>query len=439
MDILLKNTQALVWKENQGIHSQFLNIGIHNSKIAYLGPETPQAQETIDLQGLTTLPGIIDSQVHFREPGMTHKEDIEAGSRGAALGGVTCFFEMPNTKPPTVDAPLLEQKMQIAQSNSWVNYAFFVGGGSDNYAKLKELESHPGCPGVKVFMGSSTGNLLVEDDQTLELILKNTKKPVIIHSEDEPRLRERKHIAQSNPSPQFHPVWRDELTALRSTQRAVNLAQKLERKVHILHLTTAEEMDYLKDKKRWVSLEVLPQHLTLSAPECYERLGTLAQQNPPIREKRHQDALWNAVRSGLIDVMGSDHAPHTLEEKGRTYPESPSGMPGVQTLVPIMLNHIHNQKLSLERFVNLMCEGPRKVFGIKNKGRLQVGADADLTIVDLKKEMRIENSWIQSKSQWTPFDGMKVTGWPIHTICNGVFVVRDGSLIQKSATRVVFE
>jgi dihydroorotase len=344
---------------------------------------------------------------------------------------------MPNTNPSTTTREAFEDKLNRAKGRCHANYAFFIGGAHDNVDKIAELELMPHCSGVKIFMGSSTGTLLVEDDETLEKILKQGHRRVIFHSEDEMRLRERKHIAVEKADPHFHHVWRDVETAVNSTTRLLRLARKTGRKIHVLHVSTGEEMDLLKDAKDIATVEVLPQHLTLYAPDCYDKLGTYAQQNPPIREKRHMERIWKAVVDGTVDVIGSDHAPHTREEKDRPYPASPSGVPGVQTLVPILLNHVHEGRLSLTRFVEMVTMNPRRVFGIKNKGLLQEGFDADITIVDLKKKKTIDNSWIASRAGWTPFHGMQVTGWMTHTIVGGNIVMENDEVIMPAQGRPV--
>lgn len=446
-DLIIKNATSLIPDNNQdlshraSLKTELLDIGISNGKIVELGNiSSLQGNKIIDAKNLIVLPGIIDSQVHFREPGLTHKEDLESGTRGALLGGVTTVFEMPNTTPSTTTKELFLDKITRAQNRAHTNFAFYMGASAENATQLKSLEALPHCCGVKVFMGSSTGSLLVEDDTLLEKILQNTSKRLIVHCEDEQRLKERKSLLQDNQNVALHPVWRDAVTSYNAVFRLVSLAEKLNRKVHVLHVTCREEVEFLAQHKKTASVEVLPQHLTLFAPDCYERLGTKAQQNPPIREKQHQEALWKALSSGVIDVIGSDHAPHTLEEKGRAYPNTPSGMPGVQTLLPVMLNHVHEKKLSLEKLTAMLTENVRDVFQMKNKGRIQKGFDADFTIIDPKKERRIENSWIQSKSQWTVFDGMKVTGWPLMAIINGqVCMQEDQILIRSSGSGVSFD
>jgi dihydroorotase len=437
LDLIIKNATVMTAEENSKGDIRIIeaqtHVGVKDGKIYQLGNENTPALQIFDAKGLHLLPGVIDSQVHFREPGMIHKEDLGTGTKSAALGGVCSIFEMPNTVPATTTVELHQDKLRRADKKAWVNHAFFIGGSPDNVDKLSELEKLPFCPGIKIFMGSSTGTLLVDDPATLENIFRQGFRRIILHSEDEARLKERKHLALEGKDVRLHPVWRDVESALISTRRLLDLSEKTNRPVHVLHVTSADEMALLKKKKKkkfgLVTVEVLPQHLTLFAPECYERLGTLAQQNPPIREKSHQDALWKAIADGTVDVLGSDHAPHTLEEKRQTYPQSPSGMPGVQTLLPIMLNHVNEGKLSLTRLIELVCENPRHVFGCKSKGRIQVGLDADFTLVDLKKVRRIENKNMATRSEWTPFDGMQVKGWPIATIIAGNFVMQDDQVL----------
>lgn len=387
-----------------------------------------QAHQEIDARGLHVLPGVIDTQVHFREPGLTQKETLEAGTRGAVLGGVTAVFEMPNTQPLTLWQSDLQAKLARAEGRAWCDYAFYIGGSAVNAQQLAALEALPGCAGVKVFMGSSFGDLLADEDVVLQRILRHGQRRLAVHAEDESRLRARKGLVESSGDVREHHIWRDVPSALIATQRIVRLAEEAGRRVHVLHVTSAEEMAFLAQHKRRVSVEVTPHHLSMSAPECYERLGSLAQMNPPVRESRHRDALWEAVRSGVVDVLGSDHAPHTLEEKARPYPQSPSGMTGVQTLLPLMLDHVHAGRLSLERLVDLSSAGPARLFGIEGKGRIAPGYDADLTLVDLAAQRTICNDWIASVSGWSPYDGLRVTGWPIHTIVRGHPVVRDEAL-----------
>ena len=425
-DLLIKNGNVVI-----GNVYQSLNIGIKNKKIELLSTSSDyDAINVVDAKNLTVLPGIIDSQVHFREPGSEHKEDLSTGSQGAALGGVTSVFEMPNTYPPTSTVQRLKDKLELARDRMWVNYAFYAGATPDNFSSLPELEKVPGCVGVKIFMGSSTGNLLVPDDETLFNVLKSRNYRVAVHAEDEPRLMDRKKLIKAN-GVHFHPIWRDELTALNATKRVIKGANASKKPVHILHITTEEEIKYIKENKEYISVEVTPQHLTLNAPECYDELGSFSQMNPPIREIRHLKGLWKGIDDGVVDIIGSDHAPHTIEEKNKPYPECPSGMPGVQTLLPIMLNHVNNGKLSLFKLCQLIATNPSKLFKVQNKGEIKLNNDADLTIIDMNKEVKITNDMMANKSGWTPFNNKIVKGWPIMTIVNGNIVMRDGELIGK--------
>jgi dihydroorotase len=411
-----------------------IDVGVKAGRIVALGNlGAASALETVSCKGLYVLPGCIDTQVHFREPGLEHKEDLESGTRGAVLGGITGVFEMPNTKPSTLTTEDFQEKMRRAKGRAWCDYAFYIGGAAENVMELARLERLPGCSGVKVFMGASTGTLLVPDDATLDAILKNSYRRMAVHCEDEDRMNARKPMTRApGATAHVHPEWRDAQSALLATQRLLKLARKRGRRVHVLHVTTADEMVFLRDHKDVASVETTPQHLTLAAPECYDRLGTLAQMNPPIRDARHREGLWQGVRDGIVDVIGSDHAPHTLEEKAKPYPDSPSGMTGVQTLVPLMLDHVNAGRLSLERFVDLTSAGAARIFNLAGKGRIALGYDADFTLVDLKKRRRIENKWIASKAGWTPYDGMEVTGWPTATIIRGQIVMREDELLARS-------
>lgn len=404
-----------------------VDLGIRGGRIASFGAlEGARAAQTLDARGLHVLPGVIDTQVHFREPGLEHKEDLESGTRGAIMGGVTTVFEMPNTRPNTTGPAEIADKLARARGRTWCDHAFFVGAAMDNVDRLAAAEAVPGCCGVKLFMGASTGTLLVPDDATLRRALASGRRRVAIHSEDEPRMNERRHIAEAAGRPHAHCEWRDVESAVRATRRVLAIARELGRQIHVLHITTEEEIAILAEHRDIATVEVTPQHLTLSAPECYDRLGTLAQMNPPIREARHREGLWRGVTSGVVDVLGSDHAPHTLEEKAKPYPQSPSGMPGVQTLLPVMLDHVHRGRLTLERLVDLASHGPQRIYNIACKGRLVVGYDADIVLVDLKAKRAVAREWIESKSGWSPFEGLELTGWPVATILRGQIVMRDG-------------
>ena len=413
------------------------DIAVSDGRITAIGSVDAAAAVVFDAGGLHVLPGVIDSQVHFREPGLEHKEDIAHGTRSAVMGGVTTIFEMPNTSPLTLDAETLRDKLDRAARTAWCDHAFFMGGNHENAEQLAELERLPGCAGVKIFMGSSTGSLLAKDDEVIAAVLAHGTRRVSVHAEDEDRLVERQRIAIDGETAAVHPDWRDVESAVRATNRLVALARAAGRRVHVLHISTVDEMDILARHKDLVTVEVTLNHLTLAAPECYEQHGAFAQMNPPVRDARHRDGLWAAVQNGIVDVFGSDHAPHTVEEKERPYPQSPSGMPGVQTSLPLLLNHMHEGRLSLERLVDLTAAGPQRIFGIAGKGRIAVGYDADFAVVDLARKRMITESWIASKSGWTPFDGMTVTGWPVATILRGQVVMREGELFGSPAGKAV--
>ena len=405
------------------------NVGVRDGRIVAIGDvaET-SAAEVIDCRGLHILPGVIDSQVHFREPGLEHKEDLETGSRGAVLGGVTAVFEMPNTKPLTTSPETLADKVRRARHRMFSDFAFYVGGTRENIDDIPVLERLEGSAGIKVFMGSSTGDLLVDDEPSLDRIIAKLSRRAAFHAEDEDRLKARMGLRRAG-DPSSHPEWRDPEAALIATRQLVELAEKHRRRVHVLHISTGEEMDYLADKREWATVEVTPHHLTLVAPECYERLGTYAQMNPPVRDERHRRRIWQAIADGTVDVLGSDHAPHTREEKDHAYPGSHSGMTGVQTLVPIMLDHVNAGRLTLERFVDLTSHGPQRIFGLAGKGRIARGYDADFTICDLARRQTITNAMIASRCGWTPYDGVTVTGWPVMTMVRGRLVMRDGEIL----------
>jgi dihydroorotase len=424
-DLVLKGG-TVVNQDGEGVR----DIGVRGDTIAAIGElAAASAGAVVDCRGLHVLPGVIDSHVHFREPGLTHKEDLESGSRGAVLGGVTAVFEMPNTDPPTTSAAALADKVARARGRMHCDFAFYVGATRENTPELPELERLPGACGVKVFMGSSTGSLLVEDDEGVRAILEAIRRRAAFHSEDEYRLRERMPLRVEG-DPSSHPVWRDAEAAFACTRRLVALARETGKRVHVLHVTTSEEIAFLAQHKDVASAEATPSHLTLVAPDCYERLGTFAQLNPPVRDAAHRESLWRGLAQGVIDTVGSDHSPHTREEKAHPYPRTHSGMTGVQTLVPVMLDHVNAGRLTLARFVDLTSAGPARVFGVARKGRIAAGYDADFTVVDLKRRQTIADAWIASRSGWTPYDGVTVTGWPVGTIVRGRRVMWEGELVE---------
>jgi dihydroorotase len=413
------------------------DVGVTAGRIAAIGDlAQASAGEVFDARGLTVLPGVIDPHTHFREPGLEWKEDLESGSRAAVLGGVTTVFEMPNTNPATTDADALADKLARAAGRMHCDHAFYMGATPDNARFLGELERLPGCAGVKVFMGSSTGSLLVAEDVDLREVLRHARRRVAIHAEDEACLIERRPFARLGDWTS-HPLARPACCAIKATERLLAIASDLGRRVHVLHVTTAEEIELLARHKGIATVEVTPQHLTFAAPPVYERLRGFAQMNPPIRDEGHRAGLWRGLIEGVVDVLGSDHAPHTLEEKARPYPSSPSGMPGVQTLVPVMLTHVAEGRLTLERFIDLTSAGPQRVFDIAGKGRLAVGWDADLTIVDLKVRRAILHADMATRVGWTPFDGMEATGWPVATVIRGAIIMQSGELTAPGAGEAV--
>ena len=392
------------------------DIGLSGNKIKKIGKIELNSSKVYDATDKVVLPGIIDTQVHFREPGSTDAEDLESGSRAAVLGGVTALFEMPNTNPPTSNLVEFDKKLQAAKNRMHSNYAFYFGATPDNTDQLAQLKDVEGCCGVKLFAGSSTGNLLVDKEADIEKVISSSDRIVSIHSEDEDIIKLRKKFIKKGDV-HSHAEWRNVEVAMSSTRRVVKIAERYNKKIHVLHVTTREEVDFLAMHKKNVTFETTPQHLTMYAPDCYDKLGTYAQMNPPLRTKEHYDRLWVAIKNNIVDVLGSDHAPHLKENKDKEYPNTPSGMPGVQTIFPVMLDHVNNGKLSLQQLINLMCENPCKIFGIKNKGYIKEGFDADLTIADMNKEVTIKNEMIASKCGWTPFNNYKVKGFPCRNNC----------------------
>ena len=414
------------------------DIALLGNKIKKIGKVDLNSSKVLDASDKVVLPGIIDTQVHFREPGSTEAEDLESGSRAAVLGGVTSLFEMPNTNPPTSNLVEFDKKLKLAKDRMHSNYAFYFGATPDNIEQLAKLKNLKGCCGVKLFAGSSTGKLLVDKEADIEKVISNSDRIVSIHSEDEEILNLRKKFIKKGDV-HSHPEWRNSECAISSTRRVVKIAERYNKQIHVLHVSTKEEVDFLAMHKKNVTFETTPQHLTLYAPDCYDKLGTYAQMNPPLRTKEHYDRLWMAIKNDIVDVLGSDHAPHLKENKEKKYPDSPSGMPGVQTIFPVMLDHVINNKLSLEKLIKLMCENPCKIFGIKNKGYIKEGYDADLTIVDMNREQTIKNEMMATKCGWTPFHDMTIKGFPVATIINGKTVMSDGKvLIEGSGQALEF-
>ena len=427
LDLIIKNGKCYIDKDLKDV-----DIGIQKSKIVKIGRLDEDARKSIDASGLTVLPGCIDTQTHFREPGSTDTEDLASGSRAAIVGGITSVFEMPNTNPATTNKAEFQRKIDLAKNRMYCNHAFYFGATPTNQSELADLKGLDGCCGVKLFAGSSTGTLLVHKEEDIEKVFESTSKIVAVHSEDEDILNLRKKLREKG-NVHSHPIWRDEECAISSTRKIVKIAKRLGKKAHILHITTKQEIDFLSQNKGDITFEITPQHLTMFAPDCYDKLGTYAQMNPPIREKSHYDRLWYAVRNNYNDTIGSDHAPHLRVNKDKEYPDTPSGMPGVQTLLPVMLNHVNDGKLTLVQLMNLVCENPAKIFGIIGKGYIKKDYDADFTIVDMNKIIEIKNEKIESKCGWSPFDGYKFKGTPIYTIINGEIKMKDGEILGEAS------
>ncbi len=435
LDLIIKNGECYI----DGKITK-TNIGIQNRKISIIGDlNNEQSKETVDASNLLVLPGCMDTQVHFREPGSTNAEDLHTGSKAAIAGGITSVFEMPNTNPPTANMKEFNNKLNLAKNRMYSNYAFYFGATPDNSYDLAKLKGLDGCCGVKLFAGSSTGNLLVHKEEDIEKVFQNTSKIVAVHSEDEEIINLRKKLIEKG-NVHTHPVWRNEECAMSSTRRIVRIAKRLNKKAHILHVTTKEEVDFLSQNKGNITFEITPQHLTIFAPDCYDKLGTFAQMNPPLRDKSHYDRLWYAIRNNYNETIGSDHAPHLKENKLKEYPQSPSGMPGVQTLLPVMLNHVNDKKLTLDQLIKLLCENPVSVFGIKNKGFIKKDYDADFTIIDMNRTIEIKNENIHSKCGWSPFDGYKFKGSPVYTIINGDIKMKEDEILgDPSGKPILFD
>ncbi|GGN53754.1 dihydroorotase [Novosphingobium indicum] len=406
------------------------DVAVRDGKIVGVG-SYPDAARRIDCAGLDVLPGVIDSQVHFREPGLEHKEDLESGSRAAVMGGVTAVFEMPNTNPNTDTVMRVHDKLERGHHRMYCDHAFYVGATAENAEELAELERIPGTAGVKIFMGASTGNLLVAEDEQLARVLAHGRRRVAIHAEDEARMNERKgERVEGDPS--SHPVWRDDESAMLATRRILRLARQARRPIHILHVTTPAELELIAQHRDIATCEVTPQHLTLAAEDAYPRLGSYAQMNPPIRSAAHRDGLWHWLRQGVPDVIGSDHAPHTKEEKAKRYPASPSGMPGVQTLLPLMLDHVAKGHMTLERLIDMTSAGVQRVFGLVGKGRIATGYDADFTVIDRKGKFTVTEDWVESRCGWSPFTGMELDGRVVGTIVRGHAAMWEGQLANQA-------
>lgn len=424
-DLILRNgTCVLPWGQ------EVADVGVRNGKIAAIGDlRGASAAEAVDCSHLHVMPGLIDAHVHLRDPGDASVETIPTGTKAAILGGITGVFDMPNTAPSITTREKIDWKRDYVRDNTWCDIGFYVGAARSNIAELGALEAEENVCAVKVFAGSSTGDLMIEDDESLERVMRSGRRRIAYHSEDEYRLQARKPMFTKGMPHANHAEWRDVECALLGTRRLMALARKTGRPAHILHVSTAEELDYLKDFRDVSTVEVLVNHLTQWGPDAYERLGGYAVMNPPIRDKRHYEAAWAAVADGTVDVIGSDHAPHSRANKEKPWPDCSAGLTGVQTIVPMMLTQVNAGRLSLSRLADLMAAGPARVYGAVGKGRLAAGYDADFTLVDMKKTRTIEESWIASPCGWTPFAGETCTGWPVGTIVRGHVVMREDEVL----------
>lgn len=380
------------------------------------------ADETIDAVGLHLIPGVIDDQVHFRDPGLTHKEDLHTGSRGCAKGGITTFLEMPNTKPATITLGALDEKLAVAAEKCMVNFGFYVGATPDNVEVLKAATR---TPGIKIFIGSSTGNLLVDQQTALERIFGETSLPICAHCEDEATVRANAERLNGGSSFRDHSKIRDHKAAMIATKRAVDLADRHQHRFHVLHVSTGAEVEFLRTTSDLITAEACPHHLLFNIDD-YDRLGSLVQMNPSIKNREDNEQIWEGLLDGTIEVIATDHAPHTLEEKAQPYPQSPSGLPAVENSLALLLNEVNNGRCTLQQVVSWMCEAPARVWNISRKGRIAAGYDADLVLVDLNREQVVRNEDQVTKSGWSPWDGVTLKGWPVRTLVHGQTVFNDG-------------
>ncbi|ADB16342.1 dihydroorotase, multifunctional complex type [Pirellula staleyi DSM 6068] len=401
------------------------NVLVENGKIAAIdAAEHTRADETIDAQGLHLIPGVIDDQVHFREPGLTHKEDLFTASRACAKGGVTSFLEMPNTKPTTTSVAALHEKLALAATKSVVNYGFYIGATSTNVDELKQAKR---TPGIKIFIGSSTGDLLVDEQAALERIFAETTLPICAHCEDETTVRANAAKFDSSTSVADHSRVRTNEAALIATRRAIDLAVRHKHRFHVLHVSTAAELPLIREARPYITAEACPHHWLFSTDD-YERLGTLVQMNPSIKSPEDAKAVWQGLLDGSLQVIATDHAPHTLEEKAKPYPQSPSGLPAVENSLALLLDQASRGECTIEQIVSWMCDAPARVWDIASKGRIEAGYDADLVLVDMHKTDTIRNENQLTKCGWSPWHGKQITGWPVRTFVGGVEVFRDGKV-----------
>ncbi|MFN6313087.1 MAG: dihydroorotase [Planctomyces sp.] len=429
MKTLIRHAQVVLPESTERI-----NVLIENGKVAALDvPDGASADEVIDASGLHLIPGVVDDQVHFREPGLTHKEDLLTATRACAKGGVTSFLEMPNTKPTTTSVAALESKLGLAAGRCVVNYGFYIGATPENVAELARATR---TPGIKIFIGSSTGDLLVDEQSALERIFAETTLPICAHCEDEATVRANAARIAGGSSVADHSRIRDNAAALIATRRAVDLAERHRHRFHVLHVSTAEEVQFLRGTSDLITAEACPHHLFFTVDD-YDRLGSLIQMNPSIKSRADAAAVWQGLLDGTLEVIATDHAPHTLEEKRQPYPKSPSGLPAVENSLALMLNQVSLGLCSLRQVVSWMCEAPARVWNLHQKGAIREGWDADLVLVDLNRTAVVRNEEQLTKCGWTPWDGVSLTGWPVRTFVHGQTVYCDGRVVGEGTGREI--
>lgn len=424
MKLLIKNANVVFTDRVERTSVLVIDGKIADIDASAASTSGTPVDQTIDADGLHLLPGVVDDQVHFRQPGLTHKEDLAHASRACAAGGVTTFLEMPNTKPPAVTVEGVREKERMAASDSRVNYGFYIGATPSN---VQQLQAATDVPGIKIFIGSSTGDLLVDEQDALERIFAETSLPICAHCEDEATVRANAERLKGTSNVADHSRIRDANAAMIATRRSIDLATRHKHRFHVLHVSTAAELDVIVENQPWITAEVCPHHLFFNVDD-YQRLGTLIQMNPSIKTADDNAGLWQGLLDGKIQVIATDHAPHTLEEKQQPYPASPSGLPAVENSLALMLNQVSQGRCSIEQVAAWMCDAPARVWGIVGKGRIEVGYDADLLLVDMQLRKTIENERQLTKSKWSPWNGTTLQGWPVKTWVGGNLVYDEGRI-----------
>ncbi|MBU6159801.1 MAG: dihydroorotase [Myxococcales bacterium] len=413
------------------------DVLVVGTRIASVGaPAGTQADEVIDATGLVLMPGVVDDQVHFRDPGLTHKEDLYTATRACAKGGVTSFLEMPNTNPTTTSQAALEAKLALGKHKSIVNYGFYVGATPQNVTELKFAHR---TPGIKIFIGSSTGDLLVDEQDALERIFAETTLPICAHCEDETTVRANKARLGDNLTIHDHSRIRNVEAAVIATNRAIDLSWRHKHNFHVLHVSTGAEADILKTTHEYITSEICLHHVFFTVDD-YDRLGSRIQMNPSIKHRADVERLWQALQEGTIQVIATDHAPHTLEEKAQPYPKSPSGLPAVENSLALMLNEVNRGRVTLSQVAGWMCDAPARVWNLLGKGRIAEGFDADLVLVDMNLKQTIRDAEQETKTKWSPWDGTELQGWAVRTFVMGREVFHYGKVLdQHRGTEIEFD